>query len=167
MCDPPRPSDTVVMTLSTTTDGGTKDLTFGTLGAASVTDDHAVCHLDQYLLDTVVCDDDPAVPVALVGSPGNDRITIVGDGLPASYPVSSDGGAGDDTLKDSALDDASRTISGGAGDDTIEGYGGNDTLDGGDGDDTVNGYAGNDTSAAATATTSSTATTTRRPAPTP
>jgi Ca2+-binding RTX toxin-like protein len=137
-------ADSLITTLSTTTDGGVTYLTFGTLGAASVTYDHAVCHLDQYLLDTVVCTYDPAVAVVLQGSDNNDRITIVGGDLPASYPVSIDGRGGDDTLKDSALDDASRTISGGAGNDTIEGYGGNDTLDGGDGNDTVNGYAGND-----------------------
>jgi Ca2+-binding RTX toxin-like protein len=137
-------SDTLITTLSTTTDGGTKYLTIGTLGAASVSYDQAVCHLDEYLFDTVVCAYNSAVPVVLQGSPNNDRITIVGDGLPASYPVSVDGGAGDDTLKDSALDDASRTISGGPGNDTLEGYAGNDTLDGGDGNDTVNGNAGND-----------------------
>ena len=137
-------ADHLIMTLSTTTDGPTKYLTFGTLGAASVSFDDAVCHHDEFLLDTVVCNYDPSVPVALVGSDNNDRITIGGDGLPASYPVSIDGRGGDDQLKDSALDDASRTISGGPGNDTLEGYAGNDTLDGGDGNDTVNGNAGND-----------------------
>jgi Ca2+-binding RTX toxin-like protein len=137
-------ADSLIMTLSTTTDAGTKYLTFGTLGAAGVTFDPGVCHQDEFLLDTVVCTYDPAVPVDLVGSDNNDRITIVADGLPASYPVAIDGRGGDDQLKDSALDDASRTISGGPGNDTLEGYAGNDTLDGGDGNDTVNGNAGND-----------------------
>jgi Ca2+-binding RTX toxin-like protein len=135
------------LTLSTTNDGGTKYLTFGTTGAASVNYDSSVCHLDQYLLDTVVCNYDPAVPIALVGTENKDNITIVGQhpDLASSYPVTIDGRGGDDLLKDAANDEAGRTISGGAGNDTIEGYGGNDTLDGGDGNDTVNGNAGNDT----------------------
>ncbi|HWI74985.1 MAG TPA: hypothetical protein VNT55_23690, partial [Baekduia sp.] len=132
------------LTLSTTVDGRTKYLTFGTTGAASVNYDQSVCHLDPYLIDTVVCDYNPAVPVALVGTDLKDNITIVGADLPATYPVSIDGRGGDDLLKDSN-DEAGRTILGGAGNDKLEGLAGNDTLDGGDGNDEVNGNAGNDT----------------------
>jgi Ca2+-binding RTX toxin-like protein len=134
------------LTLSTTSDAGTKYLTFGTTGASRVSYDQSVCHLDPYLIDTVVCNYDPAVPVALVGTDLKDNITIVGSQpeLASTYPVTIDGRGGDDILKDSN-DEAGRTISGGPGNDTIEGLAGNDTLDGGDGNDEVNGNAGNDT----------------------
>ena len=134
------------LTLGTTTDGGTKYLTVGTSGAASVAFDQSVCHLDQYLIDKVVCNYDPAVPIALIGTDNKDNISIVDHApdLPSHYPITIDGRGGDDLLKDAANDPAGRTISGGAGNDTIEGYDGNDTLDGGDGNDTVNGNAGND-----------------------
>jgi Ca2+-binding RTX toxin-like protein len=124
----------------------TKYLTIGTSGATSVKVDPSVCFKDEYYIDTVLCRYDPSVPVALIGTDLKDTISITAHApdLASSYPVTIDGRGGDDLLKDSANDEASRTIYGGAGNDTIEGYEGNDTLDGGDGNDTVNGGAGND-----------------------
>ncbi|HWH95046.1 MAG TPA: calcium-binding protein [Baekduia sp.] len=132
------------MTISTTTMNGPTELLFGTTGADSVTYDHAICRESEYMVSAVLCDYDPSVPVQMIGSEGVDNMFVSGSDLPSSLSLTMDGAGGDDTLKDSALVDAARTLSGGAGNDKIEGYGGNDTLDGGDGNDEVNGNAGND-----------------------
>src|SRR4051794_20591617 len=138
-------SEGIFMTLSTTDADGAKWLVLGTQGADSVTFDKSYCHVDEYILNAVVCPFDPSVPVQMIGSDGADNLAITGftGDIPTNYPITMDGAGGDDIIKDT-VDDAGRTLSGGPGNDKIEGYGGNDTLDGGDGNDEVNGNAGND-----------------------
>ncbi len=131
---------------TTTTIDNVKYLTIGTSGAGNVSFDGSVCQKNEYYIDRLLCTYDPSVPVALIGSENKDTISIVEHApeLPSGYNVTIDGRGGDDILKDSANDPASRTLLGGAGNDTLEGYEGNDTLDGGDGNDVVNGGEGND-----------------------
>lgn len=64
------------------------------------------------------------------------------DALDFIFDVFVDGGAGNDVIRGTDIDDS---IQGGAGNDALRGYGGNDRLVGGDGDDTVSVGAGDDT----------------------
>ena len=82
-------------------------------------------------------------PVTFLGSPANDRFTIVY----ATTIVTASGGAGNDTLYGAApLFGGTQgvTIDGGPGNDHVSGNDGNDTLTGGTGDDTLSGRAGDD-----------------------
>ncbi len=71
-------------------------------------------------------------------------IVNVGDDLPATIPVTIDGGAGDDTLRGAPFGEIRETILGGPGNDKITGGAGDDVIRGGDGDDELEGQAGND-----------------------
>jgi len=103
----------------------------------------------------------PLQTLRVVGSPGDDTITVepldatfsgnlwidgqAGDDLlaatGASLSVMVSGGDGDDVLRGSAFDD---TLQGGAGNDVIVGLGGNDVLRGDGGNDSLRGSGGKD-----------------------
>ena len=70
-----------------------------------------------------------------------DEVLSVSSSLPASIPVTIDGGAGRDILEGDAGND---TLLGGPGDDKLSGGKGDDALDGGDGNDELDGSAGAD-----------------------
>jgi autotransporter-associated beta strand protein len=99
-----------------------------------------------------------ARPLRISGNSGDDVIAIETDAL-AAYPVTINGGAGNDTIYGNAEadrifagdgndivngNDGRDTIYGETGDDSLRGGGGSDLCDGGDGIDTVRGDAGND-----------------------
>lgn len=84
----------------------------------------------------VLCTNPKAV-VVLAGD-GDENITM-SSGL--GWPVSVDGGPGNDWIRGEAGND---TLIGGPGNDKLEGSTGNDKLDGGDGDDELLGYSGAD-----------------------
>ena len=74
---------------------------------------------------------------------GND-VYNGGEQLPASIPVTVDGGDGIDTLRGAAQAALRETLIGGPGNDKITGGPGDDVLRGGEGDDEIEGQAGND-----------------------
>jgi len=81
----------------------------------------------------------PKAAVVQAGD-GDENINI-SYSVPASVPVTVDGGAGSDWINGDAGND---TLIGGPGDDKLDGGKGNDTLDGGDGNDVLLGKAGAD-----------------------
>jgi len=102
--------------------------------------------------------------VNVIGTAGDDRITVVGsgssvvvNGLAAQVTINGvdagidslvvNGGAGNDVINASAVHagQIGLTLNGGDGNDTITGSGGNDTVIGGRGNDVANMGAGNDT----------------------
>ncbi|MEM8872653.1 MAG: SdrD B-like domain-containing protein [Planctomycetota bacterium] len=95
------------------------------------------------------------------GGAGNDSLTLLSsaDGV-FDIPVMAFGGAGNDSLNGSVVDDTldggegndeiftfagNHTVLGGGGNDTIVAEGGNDSIDGGAGADTIDGGEGNNT----------------------
>jgi hypothetical protein len=99
---------------------------------------------------TTVCVlDAPNGGVQVVGGAGNDSVSVFDadiGGFPAStpYPITLDGGAGNDRLTGGSGGEA---IHGGPGADRLAGAGGGDALDGGDGNDVLlgdGGFNGND-----------------------
>jgi hypothetical protein len=97
----------------------------------------------------VRCSDGLFNAVVLTITGGNERDIISASSL--SFPMTVDGGGGNDTLTGGTVAD---TLTGGPGRDTLTGNGGNDVLDGGDdadslsagtGDDTLRGGGGRDT----------------------
>ncbi len=82
---------------------------------------------------------------------GNDRFTSSAD-LPAAMPLAVDGGPGDDRLSGGSTSmpvtftggDGNDSLTGGPGADTLDGGAGNDDVDGAGGPDTVLGGAGDD-----------------------
>ncbi|HEX3357647.1 MAG TPA: calcium-binding protein [Tepidisphaeraceae bacterium] len=89
----------------------------------------------------------------IIGTPGPDRIDVIGDqttGVPNSIPVSVYGGDGNDTILGGGGADVlfggngDDVLSGGTGDDTLRGEAGDDLIDGGPGKDHLFGHDGND-----------------------
>jgi Ca2+-binding RTX toxin-like protein len=91
-----------------------------------------------YGMSVVTC----AHPKAVVVNAGDgDENLNVSYSVPATLPVTIDGGPGNDWITGDAGND---TLIGGPGNDKLDGGKGNDTLDGGDGDDELIGGAGAD-----------------------
>lgn len=85
----------------------------------------------------------PAAGIRVETLDGNDVVNINGK-VPATVPVTVDGGTGDDTLKGDLYGDRPETLIGGPGNDKLYGGAGNDVLAGGDGDDELEGVGGSD-----------------------
>lgn len=85
----------------------------------------------------------PANGIRIETGDGKDIVNI-GDDLPATIPVTVDGGAGDDTLRGAAFGEIRETLLGGPGNDKITGGAADDVIRGGDGDDELEGQAGSD-----------------------
>ncbi len=85
----------------------------------------------------------PANGIHIETGDGKDIVNI-GDDLPATIPVTIDGGAGDDTLRGAPFGEIRETILGGPGNDKITGGAADDVIRGGEGDDELEGQTGND-----------------------
>jgi Ca2+-binding RTX toxin-like protein len=93
---------------------------------------------DLYGWSVVTCASATGV---VVQAGDGDEVLSVSSTVPASIPVTIDGGPGRDIIEGDAARD---TLLGGAGDDKVDGGKGDDALDGGDGNDEVVGGAGGD-----------------------
>lgn len=121
--------DSLIDTFTVTTVDGTAVVVTITIVGASDADPN---DFDNLATGTAVITKPPYV----FGTPGDDSVAGGGDTTQIVY-----GGAGNDTLNGTGVDD---TIYGGSGNDTIKGNGGDDTIYGGSGNDTINGNNGND-----------------------
>ncbi|MDE5447199.1 hypothetical protein GWG65_39025 [Bradyrhizobium sp. CSA207] len=113
----------------TTIDGTTQEVTIAIHGASDADPND----FDNLATGTTVVSDPPFI----YGTPGHD--SIAGGG---SIPQTIYGGAGDDTLNGTGVND---TIFGGSGNDTIKGNNGDDLIYGGSGRDDIDGSNENDT----------------------
>ncbi|WP_314947632.1 VCBS domain-containing protein [Bradyrhizobium cosmicum] len=113
----------------TAIDGTTQEVTIAIHGASDADPND----FDNLAVGTTVVSDPPFV----YGTPGHD--SIAGGG---SIPQIVYGGAGDDTLNGTGVND---TIFGGSGDDTLKGNNGDDVIYGGSGRDNIDGSNENDT----------------------
>ncbi|MBR0784175.1 VCBS domain-containing protein [Bradyrhizobium iriomotense] len=113
----------------TSIDGTTQEVTIAIHGASDADPND----FDNLATGSTVVTDPPFV----YGTPGHD--SVAGGG---SVPQIVYGGAGDDTLNGTGVND---TIFGGSGDDTIKGNNGADVIYGGSGQDTIDGSNENDT----------------------
>src|SRR5919107_200192 len=124
--------------------GRQKLLVFGDNVAPTIQTD--LCKPGESWETRVYCEWNASRPLTIVGSEGNDAISLFGtSSVPDTMPVTIDGRGGNDQIKDTYDGSAGRTLTGGAGNDKIEGFGGNDTIDGGEGNDEVDGGVGSDT----------------------
>ncbi len=73
-----------------------------------------------------------------------DQVSMLVHPVRIAFPVTIQGGLGNDTIIGSMAGVFGDSISGGAGDDSIAGNGGNDSISGGDGNDTLDGGNGFD-----------------------
>ncbi|WP_128927286.1 beta strand repeat-containing protein [Bradyrhizobium guangxiense] len=113
----------------TTIDGTTQEVTIAIHGASDADPND----FDDLATGSTVV----SVPPFVYGTPGSD--SIAGGGSVAQIVY---GGAGDDTLNGTGVND---TIFGGSGNDTIKGNNGADVIYGGSGQDTIDGSNENDT----------------------
>jgi Ca2+-binding RTX toxin-like protein len=114
-------------------------VTFYGPDAVKVTSAPASCApSDLYGWSVVTCASASAV---VVQAGDGDEVLTISSTVPASIPVTIDGGDGKDIIEGDGADD---TLLGGAGDDKLTGSRGDDALDGGDGNDTLEGAAGRD-----------------------
>jgi hypothetical protein len=114
-------------------------ITFNGPETVLVTSAPATCKPSSlYGMAVVTC----SAPKAVVVQAGDgDENLNVSYSVPATVPVTIDGGAGSDWINGDAGND---TLIGGPGNDKLDGGKGDDTLDGGDGDDILLGKAGAD-----------------------
>ncbi len=122
--------------LSLQADPASGTITFYTGGSPAVTSAPAGCEISDW--GSVEC----ATPSAVRFELGDDAdwYATTSD-VPASLPVTVNGGPGNDRLDGYHLDE---TLNGGDGDDTVKGSTGDDVVDGGAGNDEVEGYEGRD-----------------------
>src|SRR3954451_10174905 len=124
-------------------DTGKTFLRFSDSGADRVLITTDLCQNHQY--GGIICERDLHRPIRVEGSTAKDDVSIYGsDAVPDSIPVTINGNAGDDRIRDAYDSTAGRLLTGGAGNDEIAGYAGDDTIDGGDGNDKLDGGEGND-----------------------
>jgi hypothetical protein len=105
-------------------------------------DPGGLCTSDEWSVSFTTCVK-PSGGVRLEAADGDD-IVDVDDDMPAGYPVTADGGSGNDTVRGPALRDPGVRLFGGAGNDKVYGGPGPDTVDGGPGDDELEGREGAD-----------------------
>ncbi len=102
------------------------------------------CFMSEGYDPNALCPLNPGQPLIVEGGAGDDYVSVYSNEVPDAKPITLNGNAGNDQLKDAYNSTAGRALSGGPGNDKIEGYGGDDRIDGGDGNDMVDGGLGDD-----------------------